>query len=204
MRVMPNERVLRGGSWNNNGHNLRSANRNRNAPATRNNNNGFRLVLRPNTLLYPNWQKGFCRERLESIRHYPAMFAKTSENQIKSVCSVASAKNNPIFLCLKTRRNFPSFKKLTTSFYGLCQSSTVCREIINSHLAIESRINFAKYEKDKLGRLEKINGKLDILRYQIKLLLDFKLIEGKKFYYASELLNEIGVELGSWIKQKQI
>jgi hypothetical protein len=38
-------RVLRGGSWNNNGRNCRSANRNRNEPANRNDNIGFRLAL---------------------------------------------------------------------------------------------------------------------------------------------------------------
>jgi hypothetical protein len=37
-------RVLRGGSWNNNPRNLRSANRNRNQPDNRNNNNGFRVA----------------------------------------------------------------------------------------------------------------------------------------------------------------
>ncbi|HMV49657.1 MAG TPA: SUMF1/EgtB/PvdO family nonheme iron enzyme, partial [Blastocatellia bacterium] len=37
-------RVLRGGSWNNNGNNSRSANRNRNTPDNINNNLGFRLV----------------------------------------------------------------------------------------------------------------------------------------------------------------
>jgi retron-type reverse transcriptase len=36
-------RVLRGGSWNNNPENLRSANRNRNNTDNRNNNNGFRV-----------------------------------------------------------------------------------------------------------------------------------------------------------------
>lgn len=35
----------RGGSWNNNPRNVRSANRNRNSPNNRNNNLGFRLVL---------------------------------------------------------------------------------------------------------------------------------------------------------------
>jgi hypothetical protein len=45
-------RVLRGGSWNNdNPNNLRAANRNRNNPENRNDNNGFRgvalRVLRP-------------------------------------------------------------------------------------------------------------------------------------------------------------
>jgi hypothetical protein len=40
-------RVIRGGSWNNNARNCRSANRNNNNPSNRNNNNGFRLALSP-------------------------------------------------------------------------------------------------------------------------------------------------------------
>ena len=42
-------RVIRGGSWNNNARNCRSANRNNNNPDNRNNNNGFRLssTMRP-------------------------------------------------------------------------------------------------------------------------------------------------------------
>ena len=38
------ERVIRGGSWNNNPDNLRTSNRNRNTTDNRNNNLGFRLV----------------------------------------------------------------------------------------------------------------------------------------------------------------
>lgn len=37
-------RVVRGGSWNNNDQNVRSAYRNRNNPNNRNNNKGFRVV----------------------------------------------------------------------------------------------------------------------------------------------------------------
>jgi hypothetical protein len=37
--------VLRGGSWNNDAANCRTANRNNNDPANRNTNNGFRLAL---------------------------------------------------------------------------------------------------------------------------------------------------------------
>ena len=38
-------RVNRGGSWNNNARNCRSANRNNNDPDNRNNNLGFRVAL---------------------------------------------------------------------------------------------------------------------------------------------------------------
>ncbi|HOX40303.1 MAG TPA: hypothetical protein PL033_20145 [Candidatus Brocadiia bacterium] len=39
--------MLRGGSWNNNANNTRSANRNNNNPTNTNNNNGFRVVAVP-------------------------------------------------------------------------------------------------------------------------------------------------------------
>jgi len=42
-------RVLRGGSWNNNPRNCRSANRNNNTPDNRNNNIGFRVVMMPSS-----------------------------------------------------------------------------------------------------------------------------------------------------------
>jgi hypothetical protein len=42
--ILKTRRVLRGGSWNNTPQNLRSANRNRNAPDNRNNNTGFRIA----------------------------------------------------------------------------------------------------------------------------------------------------------------
>ncbi len=46
------DRVLRGGSWNNNNQaNLRCASRNRNNPNNRNNNNGFRVVV--SHIFYP-------------------------------------------------------------------------------------------------------------------------------------------------------
>jgi hypothetical protein len=44
------EKVLRGGSWNNNANNIRAANRNNN-PDNSNNNNGFRCASSPGVLL---------------------------------------------------------------------------------------------------------------------------------------------------------
>ncbi|MDR1372553.1 MAG: SUMF1/EgtB/PvdO family nonheme iron enzyme [Dysgonamonadaceae bacterium] len=44
-------RVLRGGSWNNNANNCRVSNRNNNNPYNRNNNYGFRVVSRQHITL---------------------------------------------------------------------------------------------------------------------------------------------------------
>ncbi len=46
-------RLIRGGSWNNNPRNCRSVNRNRNEPANRNNNLGFRVARAQRTRRVP-------------------------------------------------------------------------------------------------------------------------------------------------------
>ena len=61
----------------------------------------------------------------------------------------------------------------------------------------------ARYARDKLSRLRLVNSKLDILRHQTRLLLDFELIQTKRYEFASELINAVGVDLGSWIKQQK-
>jgi hypothetical protein len=61
----------------------------------------------------------------------------------------------------------------------------------------------ARYAQDKLPQLESLNSRLDILRYQTRLLLDFDLIATKRYEYAGQLLNSIGTDLGGWIKQQR-
>lgn len=61
----------------------------------------------------------------------------------------------------------------------------------------------ARYAAAKLPTLELLNDRLDILRYQTRLLLDFDLINAQRYEYASKLLNGIGGELGNWIKQRR-
>ncbi len=55
----------------------------------------------------------------------------------------------------------------------------------------------ARYAKEKLAQLESLNAKLDILRHQTRLLLDFELIKEQRYEYAGQLINDIGNELGS-------
>jgi len=61
----------------------------------------------------------------------------------------------------------------------------------------------ARYARERVRRLETLNGKLDVLRYQSRLLLDFRLIEAKRYQHAAHLINEIGIELGGWLKQQR-
>jgi hypothetical protein len=74
-------RVLRGGSFNNNRQNVRSANRNRNNPNNRNDNNGFRVCLAHIFTCLPEMPRGAsCWPRLlEMARAKSWLFAKRAE-----------------------------------------------------------------------------------------------------------------------------
>jgi hypothetical protein len=61
----------------------------------------------------------------------------------------------------------------------------------------------ARYERNKLPRLEALNSHLDILRHQTRLLLDFDLVSTDRYEYAGQFIATIGNELGGWIKQQQ-
>jgi hypothetical protein len=54
-RIEGSNRVIRGGSWNNDAENCRTANRNNDHPDNRNNNNGFRLVFVPQLTCKAGW-----------------------------------------------------------------------------------------------------------------------------------------------------
>ncbi|MEO1590468.1 MAG: diversity-generating retroelement protein Avd [Cyanobacteria bacterium J06632_22] len=60
----------------------------------------------------------------------------------------------------------------------------------------------ARYQTDKLAQLQQVNSKLETLRYQSRLLLDFELVSAQRYAYAGEQINNIGADLGGWIKQQ--
>ena len=74
--------------------------------------------------------------------------------------------------------------------------------MINRLYDIFEDLIIARYAKEKLEQLESVNAQLDILRSQTRLLLDFKLIATRRYEYAIKLINDIGIELGGWIKQQ--
>lgn len=61
----------------------------------------------------------------------------------------------------------------------------------------------ARYAQEKLSQLEILNAKLDILRHQTRLLFDFQQFDERRYEYAGQLINEIGNELGGWIRQQR-
>ncbi len=58
----------------------------------------------------------------------------------------------------------------------------------------------AYYSKQKLGRLQEANLKLERLRYLVRLSHDLKLISNKQYGILSGKINEIGGTVGNWIK----
>ena len=61
----------------------------------------------------------------------------------------------------------------------------------------------ARYSHSKIVILESLNAKVDILRHQTRLLLDFNLIQLQRYEYASKLIHEIGSEIGGWLKYQR-
>ena len=68
--------------------------------------------------------------------------------------------------------------------------------MINGLYELLEGLILARYQQDKLAQLQRLNSKLDVLRYQTRLLLDFDLLSHKRYQYVGQLINGIGLELG--------
>jgi 23S rRNA-intervening sequence protein len=80
---------------------------------------------------------------------------------------------------------------------------TLGERITNGLYDILEGLITARYAKHKLPQLESLNTKLEILRHQTRLLLDFELIAVTRYEFASKAINAIGTDLGGWIKQQR-
>ncbi|MGK7875967.1 MAG: diversity-generating retroelement protein Avd [Xenococcaceae cyanobacterium] len=88
--------------------------------------------------------------------------------------------------------NFPKVHKFT-----------IGDRIINQLYELLEGLIQAKYAKRKLDQLIGLNVQLDILRHQTRLLLDFQLISVKRYEYVIKKIDEIGKEIGGWIKKQR-
>ncbi|NES07163.1 MAG: diversity-generating retroelement protein Avd [Okeania sp. SIO2F4] len=80
---------------------------------------------------------------------------------------------------------------------------TIGNRMINGLYNFLESLIIAKYASEKLNLLKSLNPKLDVIRYQTRILLDFKLINNKRYEYVSQLIDEISKQLGGWIKQQK-
>jgi hypothetical protein len=72
---------------------------------------------------------------------------------------------------------------------------TLGERIINGLYELLEGLISARYSRsNKLEALEQLNTRLDLLRHQTRLLLDFELMATDRYEYVGKLINEIGVE----------
>ena len=81
---------------------------------------------------------------------------------------------------------------------------TLGDRMVNKLYDILEDLIAARFASEKAAILKEINLKLDIIRYQTRLLYDFELIKIDRYDYVSQLLRGIGNDLGAWIKEQKI
>jgi len=76
-------------------------------------------------------------------------------------------------------------------------------------LAIENRLQTilglllrGKYSRKKVGLLAEANVELEILRFQVRLAKDLRVLPVKSHGYAARSMEAIGSQIGGWMKKK--
>ena len=76
-------------------------------------------------------------------------------------------------------------------------------------LAIENRLQKllellirAKYSREKLRFLQEANLEMELLRFQIRMAKDIKILTIKSHGYAADAMQDIGSQIGGWMKAK--
>ena len=83
------------------------------------------------------------------------------------------------------------------------QKFLLADRIQSTLLDILGWITEAVYTKDKALALKKANLGIEKTRHLIRLSRDLKFISVKQYEYISKKLNEIGSEIGGWLKYTQ-
>lgn len=68
--------------------------------------------------------------------------------------------------------------------------------------AILSLLLQAKYTKDKVDSLAQANLELEVLRFQLRLATDLRVLPIKSHGFAAESMHAIGTQVGGWIKNR--
>ena len=60
----------------------------------------------------------------------------------------------------------------------------------------------AKYRREKAALLDDANVGLEVLRFHTRLAKDLELLSIERYEHAAKRINEIGRELGGWLRQQ--
>ena len=200
--------ILRGGSWNNNPHNARSANRNRNAPGKRNNNVGFRLASTPQSQSRPlhgaaGSTRGVQRRAMFSavprprlagnIRDAGGFFRQRPMNKPQGRSATAMEKHYAFLRWLvPTLEQFPRGQKFLLGDRLQTAAVTVLECLIE-----------ATYSRRPESVLAKANLELEKLRVLFRLAHDLRLVDGRRYEFAARSLDEVGRLVGGWRRATQ-
>lgn len=62
----------------------------------------------------------------------------------------------------------------------------------------------ARYQRDKQAILPPLMSRIDLLKYQTRLLFDFELVDLRRYEYASRAIGEVGQQLRGWMKKTSV
>lgn len=80
---------------------------------------------------------------------------------------------------------------------------TLGDRITNLCLDILMLLVEANYAHDKINLLQQSNWRLEQLRYLLRLSKDFQLFSLERYAYIAGQINEVGNQIGGWLKQQR-
>lgn len=89
----------------------------------------------------------------------------------------------------------PTLEKLPKS-----HKFTLGDRIQNQALDVLEALIEATYTRDRVGHLRRANLGIEKMRYLIRLAVDLKVIDKRRYEYAARTLDDIGRSIGAWAK----
>lgn len=80
---------------------------------------------------------------------------------------------------------------------------TLGDRITNLGLDVLMLLVEANYTRDKVELLRQANRRLEQMRYLLRLCKDLELFSLKRYGFVSQQINELGSQIGGWLKYQQ-
>ncbi|MCY4643825.1 MAG: diversity-generating retroelement protein Avd [Bacteriovoracales bacterium] len=80
---------------------------------------------------------------------------------------------------------------------------TVAIRLQNMALDIVDLLVESKYSREKIARLKKVNLHLEKMRILLRISHEIKLMPAKSYHFAMKQINEAGMMVGGWIRERE-